>query len=146
MTNKVGERGTPLQCAVLHSLALASGTPVLIGSLAAVANENANPVNPNATSTYDVCSFDLEGVFLLTVVAKSSLSPSTGSQVNPGDKIYAEGGTLDTVSGITTGFTLDKNSSGTTLFGTAVSMSGAAGPLVASAGSGVIAVRLKEAA
>jgi Uncharacterized conserved protein (DUF2190) len=145
MQNKVGERGTPLQCAVLISAAVVSGQPVLLNSLAMVANETPNSLNPNATGTYAVCSFDLEGVFSLTVTAKSSLSPSTGSAVNPGDKIYADGGTTDTNSGITTGFTLDKNSSGV-LFGTAVSTSGAAGPLLNSAATGVIAVRLKEAA
>jgi hypothetical protein len=143
--NKVGERGTPLQCAVLHSAAILSGAPAVIGTLAAVANENGNPNSPNATSTYDVCSFDLEGVFNLTVTAKSSLSPSTGSAVEPGDKIYADGGTADSNSGVTLGFTLDKNSGGT-LFGTAVSMSGGAGPLLASNATGVIAVRLKEGA
>lgn len=145
MQNKVGERGTPLQCATLHSAAVVSGQPVLIGSLAAVANENGNPSAPGATGTYDVTSFDLEGVFLLSVTAKTSLSPSVGSAVNPGDKIYADGGSLDSTSGITVGFTLDKNSGGT-LFGTAVSMSGAAGPLLASSATGKIAIRLKEAA
>jgi hypothetical protein len=51
------------------------------------------------------------GAFFLTVSAKSSINPGTGKAINPGDRIYADGGTLDTVDGILYGFTLNANSS-----------------------------------
>jgi predicted RecA/RadA family phage recombinase len=140
--NKVGERGTPLQCAVPTSSGIKSGDPVLLGTLAMVANESDGDTTRPSTG---IVSFDLEGVFNLPVVAKTSLSPSTGSTVNPGDTIYADGGTKDTNTGITTGFTLDKNSGGT-VFGTACSITGGTGPLIASGSTATIAVRLKEAA
>lgn len=56
------------------------------------------------------------GSFALTVTAKSGLSPSVNAVINPGDPIYADGGTLDAASNMTTGFTLDANS-GAVLFG-----------------------------
>lgn len=52
------------------------------------------------------------GSFALSVTAKSSLSPSTGATIKPGDDIYADGGTLDSASNMTTGFTLDANTGG----------------------------------
>lgn len=139
-SNKVGERGTPLQFTVPAAAAVKSNDPLLLGSLAVVANESDGDATRPSTG---IISGDLEGVFNLSVVAKTSLSPSTGSAVNPGDKIYADGGTLDANSGITYGFTLDKNSSGT-LFGTAVSITGGNGPLITSGSTATIAVRLKE--
>lgn len=140
--NKVGERGTPLQCAVPTNSGIKSGDPVLLNNLAMVANEADGDATRPSTG---IVSFDLEGIYNLSVVAKSNLSPSTGSAVYPGDTIYADGGTLDTNTGIKTGFTLDKNNGGT-VFGTAVSITGGTGPLINSAATAVIAVRLKEAA
>jgi hypothetical protein len=64
----------------------------------------------------NIPTFMFGGTFALTVTAKSSLSPSTGKTINPGDPIYADGGSLDAASNMTTGFTLDANSGGT-LFG-----------------------------
>ena len=87
-----------------------SGNPYLIGGLPAVALDTAANV-AGGTPT-----FELGGAFALTVTAKSSLSPSTGKAINPGDPIYADGGTLDAASNITYGFTLDANSGGV-LFG-----------------------------
>lgn len=87
-----------------------AGSPYLIGKLPAVALDTAANV-ASGTPT-----FLFGGSFALSVTAKSSLSPSTGATINPGDKIYAEGGTLDSASNMTYGFTLDANSSGT-LFG-----------------------------
>lgn len=87
-----------------------AGQPYLVGSLAAVALDTAADV-ASGTPT-----FLFGGTFALTVTAKSSLSPSTGHTINPGDPIYADGGTLDAASNITYGFTLDANSGGT-LFG-----------------------------
>jgi hypothetical protein len=87
-----------------------AGQAVLIGKLPSVALDTAASV-ANGTPT-----FLFGGSFALSVTAKSSLSPSTGKAINPGDPIYADGGTLDSASNMTTGFTLDANSSGT-LFG-----------------------------
>lgn len=87
-----------------------SGQPVLIGVLPAVAMDTA------ANVANDTPTFLFGGSFSLSVTAKSSLSPSVNAAINPGDAIYADGGTLDSASNMTTGFTLDKNSGGT-LFG-----------------------------
>lgn len=87
-----------------------SGQPVLIGILPAIALDTAANV-ANQTPT-----FLFGGSFAVTVTAKSALSPGTNKAINPGDGIYVDGGTLDSVSNMTTGFTLDANSGGT-LFG-----------------------------
>jgi hypothetical protein len=86
---------------------ITANQPVLIGTLPAVAVDTAANVVNNTPS------FDLAGSFSLTCTAKSSLSPSTNSQIKPGDKLYADGGSLDATSNMTTGFTIDKNTSGT---------------------------------
>lgn len=87
-----------------------AGQPVLVGALPAVAMDTAANVANN------VPTFLFGGSFSLTVTAKNSLSPSTNKTINPGDPIYADGGSLDAASNMTTGFTLDANSGGT-LFG-----------------------------
>lgn len=150
--NKVLEQGgsQTLQVAINPSIVIQSGQPLLVGQLAGVAvtsnppllQPSVPPVALQLPSTGNL-TIDLAGVYYLTVTAKSSLSPSTGSQINPGDKIYAEGGTLDTASNVTSGITLDKNTGGV-LFGSAVSVGGTSGPLLASSATGTIAVRLKE--
>jgi hypothetical protein len=87
-----------------------AGQPYLIGVLPAVALDTAaNVANNTPTMLFG-------GSFSLTVTAKSSLSPSTNKAINPGDPIYADGGTLDGASNITYGFTLDANST-STLYG-----------------------------
>ena len=60
------------------------------------------------------------GAFFLSVVALDGLSPATPLAINPGDKVYASGGTLDTVTGCLYGFTLDANSSTGRYFGNAL--------------------------
>ena len=87
-----------------------AGQPILIGVIAGVAMDTA------ANVANGIPTFELGGAFALTVTAKSSLSPSTNKVINPGDAIYADGGTLDTASNMTYGFTLDANSGGV-LFG-----------------------------
>lgn len=100
------------QPAVCYS-GIVANQPVLIGKttgsvnpLPCVALDTAADV-ANGTPT-----FLFGGSFSLTVTAKSSLSPSTGATINPGDPIFADGGTLDSASNMTYGFTLDANSSG----------------------------------
>jgi predicted RecA/RadA family phage recombinase len=152
--NQVLEQGgaQPLQVAITPSLVLQSGTPVLVGQMAGVMMTSNPPMlqpgtlAPLMLPSTGFVTILLAGVFMLPVTAKTGLSPSVGSAVNPGDKIYADGGTTTSDgSNLTYGFTLDKNSGGT-LFGSAVSVGGAAGPLLASSASGQIAVRLKEGA
>ncbi len=87
-----------------------SGSPILLGTVPAVALDTA----ANVAGT--IPTFECGGSFSLAVTAKSSLSPSTGKAINPGDPIYADGGTLDAPSNMTYGFTLDANSGGV-LFG-----------------------------
>lgn len=60
------------------------------------------------------------GAFFLTVSAKSSINPGAGKAINPGDRIYADGGTLDTVDGILYGITLNANSATGWAFGHAM--------------------------
>lgn len=83
-----------------------AGDAVLLGSIPAVALDD---YQSNSGGTTFLCG----GSFALTVVGATVLSPLTGHKINPGDKIYADGGTTDSTTNVTTGFTLDANSSGT---------------------------------
>lgn len=89
-----------------------TGEPLMFGNtpaMAAVAENSYTP--PTGIPTGNVgCAFI--GSFLLSVTAKSSLSPSVNKAVAPGDRVYADGGTYDAVTGCTYGFTLDANSGG----------------------------------
>ncbi len=82
-----------------------SGDPLLIGKLAAVAETD-------FIATSGMAALSLEGAYFLPVTAKTSLSPSTGSAVKPGDALYVSGGTLDATTNCTTGGTICKDSSG----------------------------------
>jgi hypothetical protein len=62
-------------------------------------------------------TFYTNGTFALTVIGRTSESPVVTAAINPGGKIYAVG-TLDVVTNVTTGLTLDANSAGGVLFGT----------------------------
>jgi hypothetical protein len=94
-----------------------SGEPLMMGNLsrdsgglALVAETSYTP--PGSLVPTGNISVNLIGVFALSVTAKSVLSPGTNVAIAPGDKVYADGGTYDSVSGITYGFTLDVNTSG----------------------------------
>lgn len=113
-----------------------SNQPLLVGNLGVVAQESYTPPGGLTPTGYVSCA--LIGAFFLTVTAKTGLSPSVNSAVKPGDRIYADGGSLDATTNVTTGFTLDKNSGGT-LFGTALDA-------LATGTTGTIRVRLKVAA
>ncbi len=95
---------------VLLPTTIVAGQAILVGTEPAVALDSYQANIGGAT-----CLFN--GSFSLSVTAKSSLSPSVGAAVNPGDKLYADGGTLDSATNVTYGFTLDKNSSSGVLFG-----------------------------
>lgn len=80
--------------------AVTSGMPVLIGTLAAVAVDAYD-------STLGGTVFDFSGTFGLTVIGQSTKSPVSGLQINPGDELFATGGTFDATTNVTTGITLD---------------------------------------
>ncbi len=82
-----------------------SGDPVLIGKIPAVALDD---YQANTGGTTFLCN----GSFALSVIAATVVSPMTGSQVNPGDILYATG-TLDSPTNITTGLVISKASGGT---------------------------------
>lgn len=81
-----------------------AGDLVLLGSEPAVALDDYQSVTGGST-------FLTGGTFQLSVTAKSSLSPSTGKAINLGDPVYLDGGTLDATTNVTTGGTIDANSS-----------------------------------
>lgn len=87
-----------------------AGDPVFIGGLPAVALDNYSSVTGGT-------DFYFNGSFYLSVTAATALSPLTGTQISPGQNVYADGGTLDSTTNVKYGFTLDANSSTGTLFG-----------------------------
>ncbi len=87
-----------------------AGDAVLLGTVPAVALDDYQ-ANTGGTT------FLLSGSFTLTVVAVTVISPPSGSAVKPGDKLYYDGGTLDSTTNVTTGGTIDKNSSTGVFFG-----------------------------
>ena len=116
----------------LCSSTVTAGMSVLIGTIPAVALDN---YQANTGGTTFLCN----GSFVLTVVAATVISPVTGSQVNPGDKLYATG-TLDSTTNVTTGLTISKATGGT-LFGHL----DPSGTIIASAATDTAAVVVLEA-
>jgi predicted RecA/RadA family phage recombinase len=110
-TNKSLERATAVTLAVPSTVK--SGDLILVGVMAGIALTDYNASTGNAT-------VDFDGAFLLSVTAKTSLSPSTGSQVKPGDALYLDGGSQDSTTNVTTGGTVDKNSSSGVYIGNAL--------------------------
>ena len=111
-----------------------SGDPLVYGGLAGVAETSYTP--PTGVTTGNI-SLKLIGAFLLSVTAKSGLSPSVNAAIAVGDKLYADGGTTDATTNCTYGFTIDKNSGGV-YFGNALDA-------VTSGSTATIRVRLKVA-
>jgi hypothetical protein len=118
-----------------------SGDPLVYGrgtspsfGLACVAQTSYTP--PTGTATGNI-SVDLNGVWNLSVVAKSSIGGSSVA-VAIGDKIYADGGTYDVTTGCLYGFTLNVNATGGAYFGNALDA-------IASGQTAIIRVRLKKA-
>ena len=102
--------GTPTQARFAKCpTSITGGQPVLLGSEPAVALNAYSSLTGGAT-------FYTGGSCLLSVLAATVISPVSGHAINPGDKIYADTGTLDSATNVTYGFTLDANSSGV-LFG-----------------------------
>jgi len=80
--------------------AITKGMPVLIGTMPGVAIDNYN-------ATTGRCTFCLEGIFTITVIAQSTQSPVSGLTLNVGDELFASG-TLDATTRITYNLTIDK--------------------------------------
>ena len=102
-----------------------SGDPLIWGlagspskAIALVAQTSYTPVG-DAVTTGQI-TVQADGAWFLSVVAKSSINPGTGAAINPGDAIYADGGTTDTTTGILYGFTLNANSTTGWFFGHAM--------------------------
>jgi hypothetical protein len=76
-----------------------AGQPVLLGTIPAVALTSYSSLTGGAV-------FYFNGTFALTVVGESVVSPQTTHKINPGDDLFASGGTLDATTNVTTGFTI----------------------------------------
>jgi predicted RecA/RadA family phage recombinase len=86
-----------------------AGDPVLVGAEPAVALNDYQSITGGTVFLFD-------GSFFLSVLGATVISPLSGLAMKPGDKVFADGGTLDSVTNVKTGFTLDANTGGT-LFG-----------------------------
>lgn len=112
------------------------GTPMLQGKIPCINLDAYQATIGGATVYYDGC-------YSLTVSAYSTSSPLTGKTIAIGDPIYATGGSLDSATNVTTGFTLDADSGdNSVLFGYYDSSN--AGPLL-SGTVAVVNVRLADA-
>ena len=114
--NKINERLAVIQLPMPTGVNISSGQPLLYGETAAlpgVAVAAQNTANPNYDSNSGYLGVDFEGVYNLTVFAGTLGSVSAGAKFNPGDKVFASGGTYDPVTGITYGFTLCQDPNGT---------------------------------
>jgi hypothetical protein len=147
--NKCIERLATLDLLMPLNVAIASGQPVLFGrgetdsvnamaGVAAEAQTASNSTGPPYDNNSGYLTIDFEGAYNLTVVAETLGSVSAGAQINPGDVIYASGGTFDPVSGITYGFTLCADKTGSA-FGRALAP-------VAAGTTAIIPVILKNSA
>jgi hypothetical protein len=94
----------------LPNVGLKAGAPVLVGTEPFVLLDDYQANVAGCTGLFN-------GTFTLTVVGQTSESPQVTHQINPGDNIYAVGGTLDAATNVRYGFTLDANSSSGILFG-----------------------------
>jgi hypothetical protein len=111
-----------------------AGTPMLQGTIPCINLDAYQQTIGGATVYYDGC-------YSLTVSAYSTPSPLTGKTINIGDPIYATGGTLDSATNVTTGFTLDADSVDGVLYGYLDSTN--AGPLL-SGTTAIVNVRLAD--
>ncbi len=109
--------GPRVQLLAPASTTIASGAVLIFGkgtkAMACVAEEATNTtVYPyNANSGY--ITVQNTGAVNVSVIGRTQSSPSAGAAINRGDAVYADGGSFDATSGITTGSTLDADSNGT---------------------------------
>lgn len=115
-----------------------TGEPLMFGNasigLAGVAQNSYTP--PTGVPNPQGVGVQFIGVFFLSVSGNLGDSPPTGAAINPGDRVYASGGTLDATTGCLYGFVLDANSSTGRYFGNALDA-------VPSGQTATIRVRLK---
>lgn len=117
-----------------------SGDPIIWGlanspSVALGANVETSLTPPGSLVSDGQITIKVVGANYYTVSAKTSIAPGTGKAINPGDPIYADGGTLDTTDGILYGITLNANSNTGWYFGRAMAV-------LSSGQTGTIPVRL----
>ena len=120
-TNKLAERlssftvtmpvvgGNPINVSSGQPLIMGEGTHYLVGCAGEAENSSLPPYDSNT----GYLTVDCEGVFSLSVVAETLGSVSAGAKFNTWDPVYASGGTYDPVSGVTYGFTLSNDKTGT---------------------------------
>jgi len=143
-TNQAFESfGPRIQLLAPASTTIASGAVLLFGkgtkAIACVAETaQVSGSLPTYDSNSGYITVQTTGAVNVSVKGQTQSSPSTGAAINRGDAVYADGGTYDATSGITTGSTLDADSNGT-FFGIALD------PVAASATT-TIRVLLKNAA
>ncbi|SRR6266700_4777191 len=115
-TNKNIERFATFQFLQPVGINIASGQALLFGKgthqIPCVACEAQNTTLPPYDSNTGYISVDATGVYNLSVHANTSGSVSAGAQINPGDPVFADGGTYDPVSGLTYGITLSADANG----------------------------------
>ena len=119
MTNKNQERFATFQLKQPSGVAIVSGNVYLFGkgtkAIVGVAAESqvASGTAPAYDSASGYFTLDCEGVFNLSVQAFTLSSPTVPGAINPGDAVYADAGTYDSVTGVTTGSVLSLDSTGT---------------------------------
>lgn len=118
MTNKYYERFAAFQVKQPSGVAITSGALYIFGrgthtivGVAAEAQPSSGTVPYDSNTGY--FTLDPDGAFLLSVHATTLGSVSAGAQINPGDAVYADGGTFDATTGITYGSTLSADTNGT---------------------------------
>lgn len=123
MVNQYLDHANNITLPVPAAAAIVTGQPLVFGrgtspgfGLAGVAQNSYTPPTGVATGSIGV-KFD--GAFYLSVVGKDAISGSNLA-INPGDKIYADGGTYDVTTGCLYGFTLNGNASTGVYFGNAI--------------------------
>ena len=138
-SNKALERATLITLAMPAAANSGVGPnandPILVGVMAGVVSNSYT--SPTGVVTGN-CAVDFEGAYFLSAVAKSSLSPSVNSAINPGDPVYYDGGTKDNTTNVTYGGTIDRNSSTGVFFGNSLDK-------LTAGSTGVIRVRLPGA-
>lgn len=109
--------GPRVQLLAPASTTIASGAVLIFGkgtkAMSCVAEEAANTTVYPYNSNSGYITVQNTGAVNVSVIGRTQSSPSAGAAINRGDAVYADGGTFDATSGITTGSTLDADSNGT---------------------------------
>lgn len=132
MTNRVLAHGDAITMAVPNVAApndIKSGDPLVFGrgtcpsfGLAGVAATSYNPPSGDPTGNIGVL---FDGVFLLSVRGADAPTGGNNIAINPGDRVFADGGTYDSATGCLYGFALTADASAGVYFGNALDAVGA---------------------